>query len=67
MKKKISLPTRALFKIANNQMGYFTAGQAQRAGIRGSNHAYHIRAGHWKREMPEEKLKVAGAVIENLV
>lgn len=42
---------RLLFEIASGQMGYFTSQQAVTAGITNKNHSYHIRSGHWKREM----------------
>ena len=51
-KKQISSEINSkLFKIANEQLGYFTSQQAIRSGIPDCNHPYHIRAGHWKREM----------------
>ncbi len=51
-KKQISSKiNRKLFEIANDQMGYFTSQQAVKSGIPDCNHSYHIRAGHWKREM----------------
>ena len=42
---------KKLFEIANEQMGYFTAQQAVNIGVPDCNHPYHLRAGHWKREM----------------
>jgi len=39
----------ALEKTANQQYGYFTARQAKMAGFIDQGHAYHIKAGHWKR------------------
>ncbi len=41
---------KALFEIARTQQGYFTAGQAQKAGYRDSSHPYHVREGNWERE-----------------
>lgn len=38
-----------LFQIADSQRGYFTSRQAVEAGVRSSNHAYHVRAGNWIR------------------
>ena len=39
-----------LFKIADEQKGYFTAQQAITVGIPDSAHPYHIKAGNWIRE-----------------
>ncbi|MEK6706528.1 MAG: hypothetical protein AABZ06_12155 [Bdellovibrionota bacterium] len=51
-KKQISSEiNNVIFEIANTQMGYFTSQQAVSAGIIRKNHSYHIKAGHWKREM----------------
>ncbi len=41
---------RRLFEIAESQQGLFTARQAERAGFIRTNHAYHVKAGHWVRE-----------------
>jgi len=51
MKKTKIDPSQALFKVADAQMGHFTSQQAERAGISNKNHAYHVKAGHWKRVM----------------
>jgi predicted transcriptional regulator of viral defense system len=39
-----------LFQIADTQRGYFTSRQAVEAGVRSTNHAYHVRAGNWLRQ-----------------
>jgi predicted transcriptional regulator of viral defense system len=39
-----------LFAIAESQGGYFTAKQAEEAGVDRTNHTYHVRAGNWERE-----------------
>ena len=41
----------ALFELAANQQGFFTAKQAEQLGYVANNHAYHLRAGHWIREL----------------
>ena len=49
--KRSSKESRAkLFAIAEGQGGYFTAKQAEEAGITQPNHAYHVRVGNWQRE-----------------
>lgn len=40
-----------LFEIADSQQGFFTAKQAVSAGYSEKNHAFHIRAGNWIREL----------------
>lgn len=40
-----------LFEIASAQQGYFTSAQALKAGYKSSNHVYHVREGHWIREI----------------
>jgi len=42
---------KKLFKIANSQLGYFTAKQAVSSGIPDNNHAYHVKAGNWQKMM----------------
>ncbi len=39
-----------LFAIAESQDGYFTMGQALKAGYARSTHSYHVKAGNWLRE-----------------
>jgi predicted transcriptional regulator of viral defense system len=39
-----------LFEIAKLQGGYFSAMQANQAGIGDNNHLYHVKAGNWIRE-----------------
>jgi len=41
---------KTLYEIAETQLGYFTAKQASSAGYLATNHAYHIKRGHWIRE-----------------
>ena len=41
---------RRLFEFAEQQQGYFTAGQAVEAGYARSTHSYHVEAGNWMRE-----------------
>jgi predicted transcriptional regulator of viral defense system len=41
---------RDLFRLAQNQGGFFTAKQAGALGYTGSKRNYHVRAGHWVRE-----------------
>ncbi len=43
-------PEESLYKIAAGQQGYFTAGQAVKAGYKDSTHPYHVRSGNWIRE-----------------
>lgn len=38
-----------LFSVAETQGGFFTAKQAEAAGFDSAHHAYHVRAGNWKR------------------
>jgi predicted transcriptional regulator of viral defense system len=40
---------KKLFEIAEAQQGLFTAKQAEEAGFINTNHAYHVKAGHWTR------------------
>jgi predicted transcriptional regulator of viral defense system len=42
---------KKLFAIANLQQGFFTTQQAIRAGFQDAVHPYHVKHGHWKREM----------------
>lgn len=46
MSKKIT----KLFKIAENQHGYFTAKQAASAGFLPTNFTYHVKSGTWTHE-----------------
>jgi predicted transcriptional regulator of viral defense system len=39
-----------LYMIAERQQGYFTAAQAVACGYPTSGHAYHLKAGTWRRE-----------------
>lgn len=39
-----------LFAIAEGQGGFFTAKQAEEAGIDRTHHTYHVRVGNWQRE-----------------
>jgi predicted transcriptional regulator of viral defense system len=39
-----------LYRIAEEQGGYFTSKQAAVAGFSQKNHAYHVRTGNWLRE-----------------
>ena len=41
---------RKLFDIADMQMGYFTAHQAEQAGFKNNNHPYYVKTGSWKKE-----------------
>lgn len=41
---------KELFELAESQQGFFTAKQAERVGYNNTNHAYHVKAGHWERE-----------------
>ncbi len=43
-------PNIRLYDIAEQQCGYFTAKQANEAGISHKNHAYHVRTGAWIKE-----------------
>jgi predicted transcriptional regulator of viral defense system len=38
---------RALYQVASNQGGYFTAAQARRAGYTYSQHHFHVSRGNW--------------------
>jgi len=40
-----------LFAIANRQQGFFTTQQAIQAGFQDAVHPYHIKQGHWVREI----------------
>lgn len=44
-------PENNLFEIASSQQGYFTSAQAVEAGYEDSNHVYHVKQGHWIREI----------------
>lgn len=41
---------RELFELAESQQGFFTAKQAESIGYIKTNHAYHVKTGHWVRE-----------------
>jgi predicted transcriptional regulator of viral defense system len=40
-----------LFAIADRQQGFFTSQQAIQAGFQDAVHPYHVKHGHWEREM----------------
>jgi len=40
-----------LFAIADRQQGFFTSQQAIQAGFQDAVHPYHVKQGHWEREM----------------
>jgi predicted transcriptional regulator of viral defense system len=40
-----------LFAMADRQEGFFTSGQAIQAGFQDAVHPYHVKKGHWEREM----------------
>lgn len=42
---------KKLFSIADRQQGFFTAQQAIKAGFQDALHPYHVKKGHWEREM----------------
>jgi hypothetical protein len=42
---------KKLFAIADRQQGYFTPQQAIQAGFQDAVHPYHVKHGHWEREM----------------
>ena len=42
---------RRLFEIADSQQGFFTAKQAVTSGYSEKNHAFHVHAGNWVREL----------------
>lgn len=42
---------KKLFAIADRQEGFFTSGQAIQAGFQDAVHPYHVKQGHWEREM----------------
>jgi predicted transcriptional regulator of viral defense system len=50
MKRSSKESQAKLFAIAEGQGGYFTAKQAEEAGVTQPNHAYHVRVGNWQRE-----------------
>ncbi len=50
MKRSSKESQAKLFAIVEGQGGYFTAKQAEEAGITQPNHAYHVRVGNWRRE-----------------
>jgi hypothetical protein len=41
---------RRLLAVAQAQQGFFTTKQAIHAGFAAKTHAYHMRAGNWRRE-----------------
>jgi predicted transcriptional regulator of viral defense system len=42
---------KKLFAIADRQQGFFTSQQAIQAGFQDAVHPYHVKQGHWEREM----------------
>ncbi|OGN62281.1 MAG: hypothetical protein A3F40_02030 [Chlamydiae bacterium RIFCSPHIGHO2_12_FULL_27_8] len=44
------MENKALFEIADNQQGFFTAKQAIKCGISSKNHAYFVKTGKWNKE-----------------
>jgi hypothetical protein len=42
---------KKLFVIADQQQGFFTSLQAIQAGFQDAVHPYHVKKGHWEREM----------------
>jgi predicted transcriptional regulator of viral defense system len=42
---------RRLFEVADSQQGFFAAKQAVAAGYSEKNHAFHVHAGNWVREL----------------
>ncbi|HEY0257637.1 MAG TPA: type IV toxin-antitoxin system AbiEi family antitoxin domain-containing protein [Candidatus Methylacidiphilales bacterium] len=50
MKRSSKESQARLFAIAEAQGGFFTAKQAEEAGIARPHHAYHVRVGNWQRE-----------------
>ncbi len=50
MKRSSKESQAKLFAIAEGQGGFFTAKQAEEAGIDRTHHAYHVRVGNWQRE-----------------
>jgi predicted transcriptional regulator of viral defense system len=42
---------KKLFAIADRQRGFFTSQQAIQAGFQDAVHPYHVKQGHWEREM----------------
>ncbi len=42
---------KKLFDIADRQQGFFTSRQAIQAGFQDAVHPYHVKQGHWIREM----------------
>ncbi len=51
MKSKVISPDQVLYEVASQQQGYFTTKQAESAGYIRAHHSYHVKAGHWVREM----------------
>lgn len=50
MTKSYKISEDSLYQIAASQAGYFTTGQAIKAGFQDSTHPYHVRTGSWRRE-----------------
>jgi hypothetical protein len=50
MKRSSKESQARLFAIAEAQGGFFTAKQAEEAGVARPHHAYHVRVGNWQRE-----------------
>ena len=42
---------KKLYAIANRQQGFFTSQQAIQSGFQDAVHPYHVKQGHWEREM----------------
>ena len=51
MKSKRVNPDQALYEVASQQQGYFTTKQAESVGYIRAHHSYHVKAGHWVREI----------------
>ena len=51
MKSKAINPDQLLYEVASQQQGYFTTKQAESVGYIRAHHSYHVKAGHWVREM----------------
>ncbi len=49
MRSQIKIASTALFEVAEEQQGYFTAKQAAAAGYQLGSQAHHVKAGNWVR------------------
>jgi predicted transcriptional regulator of viral defense system len=70
MRSRAQTPPDALFEIAEQQQGYFTAKQAADAGYQLGSQAHHVKSGNWVRvergiyrlarfpQSPEEQLVI---------